>query len=1555
MPLAANNDLRVGAHDFNSARALLATLLAAGSHASAADFRAYQGQLSTHFTADFLVSLEVQACLRDGDIAGARTAFASLGKGPENERMRHHLEIMLSKHGSEDTLTRLREEFLRTDHIFDLEQLIQALREFQQWQELAQYTREMFNRSKNIESAELHIDALRRSNQWKALVNFFAEYPEFAEKRGMLAGQYAQACLFLAKWDDVQDAIRSGRLSESLARKLELQVPLLSLQWQNFNAQIDQALADPSSYTAESLLQLATVAATLGRAADSRQLTARAAAAAPDDPRILMSSFYRASKGAWDDEHSAGEWLQSAIKYAGDDGVVQRKSLAELAELAPRWRERSEKAWASLQSGQIWLDAYAKWLNQQLSQITVGAAIANCVQPDVRVRSIIPAFSGARQPSPLASGKTVALDVTALMNLAYLDLLDELLDIYSNVVVPHDTGVWLFEEFQHAEFHQPRLIEEASRLLSQVAQDKIQICPKVIIEDSELASRVGLELADLLHRAKEVQVAGDAAFVIRTSPVHLADSLLQKEAELSAYGGVLRSLICVIESLDRQGALTVSEKENALAYLRQVDRGWEGDVELSPGAVLLLDDLAVSYLQHLGLLAKLTASNFKLVIHRQLRNQAKSYDALRESGQRMHDVLTKVRDFLAEGVRSGKISVLPAPMENWGKASELPSPTTDLFAIEGKYDSILIDDRFFNRYPAFDQKNATSIPIHCTLDVIDHLRDSGKISDREWLSYRTNLRRSGYALIPVTESELAQAAASTQVLPNTLRESLDLRSIREAVALTQTRGILQLPLETAWLESLTAGCNGLLGTLVRSPADNRQAGLLAWLLALVAFRDFGEVFPGEVIPERLRYLSLAMHVRLITASMFEEGGTIPSSVVDDIFDSLLWQAPLAHRWLAEQSKRMLFDLKGRLDQTVQSSREKRHIPMLLWRGINALPAPLRSDLIDDEIFLAKLDIPIVPELRLNTPGNPMFNRDRIWKVVSKVLHDGVPTEVEDRSGKQWCISRDAEGRAVLDIQGVPRPLAFPDIEYMSVDTEVRAAHLSDRCAAMGVDQDQLSGSVLADLRNGPLTAFDVEQAQLLFARFPLPLHERLIGEMQDGETTLSSLFPSDFSYYEHLIGAWRGERDILAFASNMLPMAQEASFDVRLLVRLLSSGHSATSPRNTITHADAAEIKEFFANHVSHLDIWSLTAFLEGMLARERVIEEFGDELLQLLEAFDKIVNKDEQRRQLAAMLVKAAEIRIRSLSPNPSLPPYWRRLAAIAHGAVAERALMSARVNLDPFLERLEPLVVPYNPAGIVDMQREPTWAPFLMNGQQLQQEVLRRVLVAWDEHVESSSSLEPHREKFTPILRELLSRQDFASRCVRGPADGSVRLYELSADQCREMEQLLDDHGTTRPLDVWFAFATAGTAALLPLGVRDRLVASIEQAGTAAFAGCDENQSGHVLAWLGFLAASSRDTNLAKAIIKLARAVAASAEADIPATLCLYVTAIAAAAFSDRSEWQKLLINCAEHAAYTCTTKKDAINSLAAIEGFATADWRLQLPLARARAALKGLIHKA
>ena len=116
-----------------------------------------------------------------------------------------------------------------------------------------------------------------------------------------------------------------------------------------------------------------------------------------------------------------------------------------------------------------------------------------------------------------------------------------------------------------------------------------------------------------------------------------------------------------------------------------------------------------------------------------------------------------------------------------------------------------------------------------------------------------------------------------------------------------------------------------------------------------------------------------------------------------------------------------------------------------------------------------------------------------------------------------------------------------------------------------------------------------------------------------------------------------------------------------------------------------------------------------------------------------------------------------------------------------------------------------------------------------------------------------------------------------------------------------------------------------------------SIEQTGTAAFAGYDENQTGHVLAWLGFLAASSRDANLARAIIKLARAVAASAEAGIPATLCLYVTASAAAAFSERTEWQKLLIECAEYAAYTCTAKKDAVNSLAAIEGFATSDWRL------------------
>ena len=63
-----------------------------------------------------------------------------------------------------------------------------------------------------------------------------------------------------------------------------------------------------------------------------------------------------------------------------------------------------------------------------------------------------------------------------------------------------------------------------------------------------------------------------------------------------------------MEKLRAKGVLTLEEEQRALAYLKLHERRWVSEPKIGDGAEIYLDDLATTYLQTVGVLAKLKAA-----------------------------------------------------------------------------------------------------------------------------------------------------------------------------------------------------------------------------------------------------------------------------------------------------------------------------------------------------------------------------------------------------------------------------------------------------------------------------------------------------------------------------------------------------------------------------------------------------------------------------------------------------------------------------------------------------------------------------------------------------------------------------------------------------------------------------------------------------------------------------------------------------------------------------------------------------------------------------------
>ena len=174
-------------------------------------------------------------------------------------------------------------------------------------------------------------------------------------------------------------------------------------------------------------------------------------AKAGDDAAVLAGAYFLASSAGWESDVQMCQWLNKAVELSGAEGPLQRMSLKDILERKPEWDRRESETWRLLGRGEIPMFLAAQFLHKSLIDLMLFPALANLAEGDPRRRGVIPAYSGKRQSAQLdPADTTAAIDVTALLTLSFLDLLDNAFDAFKTIWVPHSTLAWLFEEKQKA-------------------------------------------------------------------------------------------------------------------------------------------------------------------------------------------------------------------------------------------------------------------------------------------------------------------------------------------------------------------------------------------------------------------------------------------------------------------------------------------------------------------------------------------------------------------------------------------------------------------------------------------------------------------------------------------------------------------------------------------------------------------------------------------------------------------------------------------------------------------------------------------------------------------------------------------------------------------------------------------------------------------------------------------------------------------------------------------------------------------------------------------------
>lgn len=781
----------------------------------------YYKQLAGHIDPKMMQFLQIEMLSRAGLPDKANSCLNKLIEGgipaEEESRLRR---LIAEAEGNDPVETRIL-QYKSTGALSDLISLADELETRQHWDDLCKFGRLLFEETRSLRDAERLVKAFNNAHRSVALVEFLNENPDLLWQSSILQMSYAWGLYNEGALIESRAAL--AQLSEGTDtqnyRGLQVNLGIALGDWNSLSAHIANEYNNRDVRSAHDLMGAAQLALQLG-SPHGRDLVWAIAEKAGDDAAILAGAYFLASSAGWEDDPEVFRWLEKAAALSGDDGPLQRMSLKDILDRKPEWDRQESETWRLLGRGEIPIFLAARSLHRSLIDLTIFPALSNLEQTDPRRRGAIPAYSGKRRPEHLATaGTTVGIDATALLTLSFLDVLDRALDVFKTVYIPHSTLSWLFEEKQKAAFHQPSRIKNARQIRHLLATDALEKFVPSTVTNSDLSAQVGDELASLIAEAEKVREDDDKQrIVVRSSPVHRLSTLMQEEADLSSHAAALSSCLAIVSKLRQRGQITGEEEKRARAYLQLHERPWPNQPEISDGAILYLDDLAITYLLHLGMLGKLKPAGLRAVASPREVAEANALIAYKGISEGVKEAIERVRSALSARIESGQVKVgrRHNPDEDDDTVSE--HPTVGIIALAPYCDAAISDDRLINQHEHIDGEDAQA-PIFSTLDLLDALVAASVISADERLEYRTKLRRAGYFFMPVSDEELECYLDASTVKDGTVIEKAELKAVRESVLRVRMSDWLQLPKEAVWLDITLKAYIRVLKRLWKDGAD----------------------------------------------------------------------------------------------------------------------------------------------------------------------------------------------------------------------------------------------------------------------------------------------------------------------------------------------------------------------------------------------------------------------------------------------------------------------------------------------------------------------------------------------------------------------------------------------------------------------------------------------------------------------------------------------------------------------------------------------------------------
>ena len=1181
----------------------------------------------------------------------------------------------------------------------------------------------------------------------------------------------------------------------------------------------------------------------------------------------------------------------------------------ELLEKKPEWDKEARQVWDQLIAGKIPTFAAGQVLNRSLLDFYLVPSLANPSEVDIRKRHIVFAYNGARLPVALPQPKTLAIDLAAIITLSRLGLLEKTLSRYE-VVVPHSTLGWLFQERQRATFHQPSRIEDATALKQLIANRTLRVVRLATSQDHRLVRQVGAELAAMLSAAREKSEAGTRTLVVCSSPLHRLGTVLGEDADVTGYEASICSCGAVIDRLKIRGALTQSEEQKARDYLKLHERPWPNEPAIDDQTELYLDRLSVTYLQAIDALGKLKAANVTAYITESEDKEANSLLELESLGKLQLAHIEQIRSALAAGIASGRVRAARSTTAAEDDQLFRLHPTYGTLGLVDAADAIVVDDRFINQHPTVTAKGRTN-PILSSLDVLNLLFAARELTADELFAHRTVLRQFGYQLITLADDELLYHLKNASVADGKLLETAELRAIRKSLLRARMAKIVQLPGEANFLHRTLGAYSRAIKTTWETLPDRTEAKARAdYLLEQVDIRNWASS-AAQGNERSFLLQAYATYALQIASPPLNADKALKDAyyewITDRLINTIKENQPEIYEWMVAHSRDIA--VSGADNATLEYMK---NVPMtdreLIRRAMLAaclewIPPMIRNEVLSDSTLRSEFNLQIDFVISLSVP-DVAFKMSELLDAVRKAgSAPGRSRKIADQAGIDWeVVANRQKGEMELTIRSASRILHAQNLLLFTRSKNVRASFFAHEAERLNLPID-VTKRYRKVLDKRPLSEDEFRDLMADGSHTPAAVSAMIMESLAKKNISLEVLVPRSLDYYERLVGHIEAQSNIKEYIDEVAVEHIRKQLAWRrhdgLRQALLMGSYSLISNVIANEHISATEFNELVK--------WGLEAdpisrgiLLELALKRSVDQTEIGPDVRVLAARFcgqGENGSYDPFAVLSAAFVMVDGELgRARVLV---SKPPFWRRLASLAQAALITRCVLTIAGDLSKFVDWMQS--VRWTVFGMqcyVDLRTEPRWLSDFATPQQLKDEIGGRVLFAAANDEKAADELGLRDILISDAPQSLKAQLNIALTMLPGPLEGNIDpIRPLQTEQIERMRNRLADASPT--VSSFAPVANAAFVFKLPEDIPNLAANAIRRAQYRLDSDGKPHKLENCLVGLAVAAAVNRSHALADELFTVVRSYRRFSRDQLDLDAAFRIGIIACASRSDLREW--------------------------------------------------------